>query len=321
MSKKSKKTIIIAAVAVVCLCIIGAIGSSLTRSLSSSGRYDEPFDSGRYDSALEVERSSLSGDDYGMAKSASNGAEESADYIFPEAKENQKLIYTGYINIGTDSIKKTYKNILSNMNTYGAFFEAVDESSNYKSMTIRVPQDKFMEFYDALSEVGGTITSSNVNVTDATKRYADNQKRIDILETEYSELKEIMEKAKNVEDLLAVRDKMKEVTIELESLKSSNETIDYDAEYATLTVNLSLNGSHDETAFGHKIKEAFSNGLYMLENVCVGLITMWWLILIIVAGIFVWKKKGSLKKKNKESKEITADENKGRSDNDTAGQI
>lgn len=224
---------------------------------------------------------------------ASNGDTVSVDKdsMFAETKDGQKLIYTGSVTIETDSIKKTYKKVTENMKEYGAFFESVNDSATYKSIDIRIPKKDYMKFYESLSEVDGTITSSSVNIQDSTKTYTDNEKRIEILQTEYDELKDLMTKANTVEEILSIRDRMSTVTYEIESLKGANNVIDYDAEYGSLNLTLSLNGSHEEASFWHQFKEAFSGGIYLFKKLILALTYLWWVILLAAYMIIASKKK------------------------------
>lgn len=223
--------------------------------------------------------------DYGEAKNSADG-----DTLFAKSQGEQKLIYSGSVSIGTDSIKKTSDKVAENMKKYDAFFESVNASSTYKTMIIRIPKKNYMAFYDSLSEVGGEITSSNIDITDSTKTYTDNAKRIEILQTEYDELKELMQKAETVEEVLSIRERMSTVTYEIESLKGSNETIDYDADYGKLSLTLNLNGSHDEASFGHRLKEAFSGGFHILKSIIIGLAYFWWAFLLAAYMIFATQK-------------------------------
>lgn len=231
------------------------------------------------------------GDTFTNEATAEKDVSVDNDSMFAESQGDQKLVYSGSVTIGTDSIKKSYEKVIENMKTYGAFFESVNESSGCKTMYIRVPQKNYMKFYESLSGVDGTITYSNVNIEDKTKTYKDNTKRMEILQTEYNELKELMEKANSVEEILTIKERMTNVTYEIETLKGANDTIDYDADYGSLSLTLQLNGSHDEASFWHQIKEAFSGGFHLLKQLVLMAVYMWWAILIAAYIIYASNKK------------------------------
>lgn len=284
----------IGAAIAVALIVLASIGSSVTGSYGGSGEmynksvedYGDTFTT----SSVEEDSGAVNGNGAVYDEDASSDSARS-ESLFAEDRKGQKLVYTGDVTIGTDSIKKSYKKLTEKMEEYDAFFESVDESSSYKTMSIRVPKKDYMRFYESLSELDGTITSSNVNIQDKTKTYSDNEKRIDILQTEYNELKELMEKADTVEEILSIRDRMSQVTYDIELLKGSNDTIDYDSEYGRLELTLTLNGSHDEASFWHQLKEAFSSGIYLLKSLILGLVSIWWLILLAGYGVFAYRKR------------------------------
>lgn len=293
MDKKRKLQSIAAVVIALVLFFAGIATEKISSEQRSSASKNYEYDS----------VSDSAGDTYVLESDES--AEESAE-LYTKGAENQKIVYTGTVEIGTDSIDKSYKKVTETMKEHEATFESVSDSSTSKTMVIRVPKDKFISMYESLSEVGGNITYSNVSMTDMTKTYTDNARRLDILQTEYKELKELMGTAKTVQDILSIKDRMTELTYEMEQLKGSNDDIDYDSNFSRLEVTLHLAGGSSPVSFGYQIKEAFIDGINMIKNLFLLLVELWWVILIGV-GIFVFIKKRHKKGKNAISKAVTGD--------------
>ena len=290
---KTKK-IIYSVLAVVLVFVLIFIGILIGQH-NSYGSYND-YDS--YDSYnTKSVNAEYAGEDYGdtfAVEEAANG--DSSGSLFARSEEKQKLVYTGDVTIGTENINKSYKKITEKMQEFGATFESVNESASYKTMVIRVPKDKFMDMYESLSEVDGSITYSNVSISDMTKVYTDNERRLDILKTEYDELKDLMKDANKVDDILAIRDRLTDLTYEIESLKGSNDTIDYDANFSRLEVTLHLTGSASPVSFWYQIKEAFSNSIQAIKALFLFIIELWWVILAGLGIFFFVRKKVSQSK-------------------------
>ena len=214
--------------------------------------------------------------------------------------EEQKLIYNGDVTIGTEDIGKSYKEVTEKIKSFDAKIESLNESSNSKYISIRVPKKNFFKFYNSLSDITGSITSSNMSAEDMTKEYKDNERRIDVLQTEYNELKELMKSAKNVKEVLQIKDRMSELTYEMEGLKGNNDVIDYDSKYSTLNLTLQKVGtiSVESVPFGTELKQAFLRSIEGIKSLILGLVTIWWVIALIAGGVWFGFRKFRKEKKN-----------------------
>lgn len=220
-------------------------------------------------------------------------AEESISEDMFDNSSNEKLVYSGDVSISVEKLDESYSQAQELMKTHNAFIENLSQYETSIYLTIRIPKNDFLNFYNALSSISGTITDSNISVENYTKYYRDNERRIDILKTEYDELKELMQEADNVEDILAIKDRLSYLTYDLENLTSQNNEIDYDVDYATLNLRLRKIGNNiiEDTPFGIQLKDAFKNSIKIFKNLILGLVNIWWVVVIPVAIFVVYKRK------------------------------
>ncbi|MBP5662506.1 MAG: DUF4349 domain-containing protein [Clostridia bacterium] len=196
---------------------------------------------------------------------------------FPLAEKDDpdaKIVWTGSVQMQTTDWSKTVDDLSQVFAQYGAEVISAEENSGasyyYGSRAnakravyeLRVPSETFAEFFDAFSDVNGSVTSAQKSREDMTRAYNDNALKIALLETEYNELKALMEKAGSVEEILAIRDRMTGVLYELESLNKANNQIDYDASWSRVTLTLQevIVYSEVDADFGQRVKVAFING-------------------------------------------------------------
>ena len=241
------------------------------------------------------------GEEYIENKSLSEDSKSGHNFVSAE-DENQKLVYSGNVEIRSENVDKTYDELIKLMNKYDGKIENLSQYNSSITIDIRILKDNFMKLYNELNDVPGDITSSDLNIDDKTKQYSDNSRRIDVLKTEYDELKDLMKEAQNLEEILELKDRLTELSYEIESYEQSNATIDYDAKYSTLTIRITKysSGSFESIPFGQQIKEAFHDSIEFIKAFIIFLVTIWFFIFLIL--LFIFRKKiKKLFKRNKKN--------------------
>lgn len=252
------------------------------------------------------------GDDYGMYDEAEVNEESkssSSDFVSAE-DENQKLVYSGNVSIYTDDIYKTYEELLKKMKEFEGKLEYINEYTDSKEISIRVKKDNFMKLYESLNDIKGDITNASLSVDDMTKEYVNNSRKIDALQAEYDDLKDLMKKAENVEEILTIKDRLYELQYQLDSLEQSNNDIDYDAEYSILHIYIEKANSSIgyKVPYYKQIKEAFNDSIEIIKDFILFLIRIWWLILAVL--VIIYRKKIFKKLKNNKDFDLSKKENK-----------
>ena len=294
---KKRYIILISIVSIVILLIAGGI----TANLHNSSAYKETSDSYEKDYYTSMNSIGMRTGDAEIEFSENYETEETLDNEFiSKTDDNQKLIYTGDVSISSENIDKTYQELVSYMNKNNGKIESMSKSASTKKIIMRIPSENFLKMYDSLENLYGEISDSSMDVKDKTKEYTETAKKIEILETEYNELKEMMEQSNDVQDLLAVKDRMVNVTYELEFLKSRNETIDYDANYSILSVWISSSKYEEPEveSFGTQFKNSLRASIYGLKLFILFLVRIWWIIIILITIIIFIIKRARHKKKN-----------------------
>lgn len=233
--------------------------------------------------------------------------------------------------VETTDFDKDYQSIESLVAKYGGFFESStidrefpnesDDSIRILNSTIKIPNDKSDEFRDELEGHGKILSSSN-HINDFTKSYTDTSIRLKSKETELDKLNELLEKAENLEDVMAIQARILDVQAEIDQIKAAISDMDSRVYYDTY--NLYLREVYDYKTvanrspdFAGRISQAFGDSIHIFINffqdLIIALITLWPLLLIaILIIIFVkYRKKKKVEKINdsevysKESKVIS----------------
>lgn len=259
-------------------------------------------------------------------------AEESGEGVTSETgldaqtASGRKLIRTVYLSLQTTEFDSVLSNLASKTTELGGYIENSSVSGNsyyyqstrYASYTIRIPSAKLDQFVEVVKELGN-VTHKNESVEDVTLRYVDVESRKKALETEQERLMELLSNAENMEDLLAIEDKLSEVRYELENYGSQLRMLDNQIDYSTVNVDIDEVDRVTETGekgFFEEIKDRFGDSLYVvgrgIRSFTIGFIgslpiILVWAVIIVVIVIIV---RSIFKKRNKKKEKKTVEETK-----------
>lgn len=119
------------------------------------------------------------------------------------------------------------------------------ESSRGDHMVLRIPARGLRPLLWQLDSIG-QVVSRDFWSEDVTGEYVDLQTRITVLEKTRDQLLELLQRAENVKDALAVRERLDELTLQLERARGRMRKLSQLLAYSRLELQLSLatNNSH-----------------------------------------------------------------------------
>lgn len=213
------------------------------------------------------------------AMAVSSSAESQDNY---EENSGEKIIRSGSVNIQTVKYEKS-KNQLqalwqeyqcqingeSESNDDWNWYEPVNDSgtvSGNENRTYRVdlgvPAEKLDAFIAKLDSIDGHVMTKNITANNVTRTYSQNEDKITALEEEQEALLALMSKTDNVSDLVTIQQELANVRAQLMDLNNSNDQIDHEVQYSTLTVSLDEVAVYDDTeemTLGEKVLNAFKS--------------------------------------------------------------
>lgn len=198
------------------------------------------------DMAMEMAPENAAGDMYygdAMDMDTELKTESSVSNALPA---DRKLIRTIGIDAETEDLTALQDSLTSQIGALGGYVEAKNlrNGSHYGgyvrrtlSMTVRIPADKVDSFVNQVAEKTNVVSSVET-VDDVTLQYVDTESHVKALETEQERLLELLEQAKDLEDILKIEDRLTSVRYELERYASYLRTLENKVTYAT--VNLTI---------------------------------------------------------------------------------
>lgn len=277
-----------ACLAIVALFGAGAAALSTIRMGSSKGSaasYDTAAatDSGaggiyngeeyKENASMEMEAAEAPAEDYAASEEAA--AEEGASSEISDSaamKTGQKLIYTIHMEVETTEYDTLMADVRAKVDTLGGYIENSEISGNAERnnrsacLTIRIPAEKRNELTETV-KTKANVTYSSESARDVALEYVDTQSRIDSLRTEQKTLMELLEKAEDIDTVLAIQNQLTEVRYELQSYESRLKVMENQVTYSTFYINIyevQRVTVPEESSFFTKLKERFVNSLYAL---------------------------------------------------------
>ena len=208
---------------------------------------------------------------YVESGSAGKYVEDSTSSGANNGDYKEKIIKNVSIAAQTKEYEKAIDGILSALAQYGGYEESLSSSgkSFYSNdyytrtarMTLRVPSENLDKF---LGEVGSLINVTNQSSSQAnvTSQYYDTKARLEVLESERLAYEEMLKMAKDVYEVLEIKDRLYKTIEEIEANKTQLNVYDNKVSFSTVTINLDEVREYVEVptakiTFGERIANSF----------------------------------------------------------------
>jgi len=220
----------------------------------------------------------------------------------------RKLIKNGSLNFQTNDIDKTDAFIKSAVKKFDAYIsndeKYSNESNNGSDLTIRVPAAKYdsLMIYIIDNADIKRLDKKSTNVEDVTEDYIDIQTSLKIKKASEAKLIILLNKAKDLKDLLAVQKQLTDLQADIESIEGRMKYLNDRVNYSTLTVSFYKNAVKSNTFFGD-FWDALKNGWQVFLQGITFIANLWVIILVSVFLVMGFKsyRRGKKNAKNKQN--------------------
>ena len=233
--------------------------------------------------------------DNGWAEAAMDAADTADGADFSAVRRNAKLILNADLSLETQDFEKSAADIEKMTAEAGGYIESSgtygDTGSRSANYTLRVPQEKFEQFYAQLGEKMHVVSRSRSSEA-VTEQYPDIATRLATLQTKHERLLSLLEKADKMEDIIALENALADCEYEIDSLTGSKRRYDDLVGFSTFYINLrevqTLTATADGTGFGAQLTQAAKTGARGLADVVrgtiLGVVMFWPAVILVIAG-------------------------------------
>nr|WP_298477212.1 DUF4349 domain-containing protein [uncultured Oribacterium sp.] len=234
--------------------------------------------------------------------------------------DGEKKIRTVNLSLELKSMEKVQKQIREQVKTEGGYIESEEFNaktgygdSDYLHLSVRIPKDKVDHFLEFLSGEG-RILSKSESLEDVRLQYHDAESHIKALEKEQERVLALMDKAENVDQLIALESRLTDIRYQLEYYHTEINDYDNKVDYSTVNLDLLERGSESlgegQYSFSERVRDGFVQNIhgilyFFMNAVFFILVYMPQIILGIgfVLVLILWHKMRKKKKADRENKE------------------
>lgn len=175
-----------------------------------------------------------------------DGAEQPASSEGPGGQDGnfapieQRIVKTGEITLEVDNVAETLGRVramVAELNGYvgGSQAGTLEESA---TLTVRIPAPAFDTALARLHELDAEVVAEATREQDVTNQVVDVAARIDNLQASEASYRELVARAEEIEDILAVQSRLDAVRGEIEQLQAQLDALEGQASLSTLTITL-----------------------------------------------------------------------------------
>jgi hypothetical protein len=231
-----------------------------------SGMGAPPFDSNGAPPGLgSLDTESYPESEKSVIQDRVNGGEE---FRSREASFTRKIIQRGRIHIEVEKFDEVYEKTMNIIGTEQGFVqhsevyynflnrERPEESLKSAYMELRIPNSEFLKVFSQLKDLG-VVVEENISGQDITEVYIDTESQVQNLTIQEERLRDILQKADAVEDLLKIENELNRVRSQINSLTTA--LSQYDKLVDMSTINLQITQVTGERARIQSVKEGVWN--------------------------------------------------------------
>lgn len=285
------------------------VQSNATAAIASDELYESEGDWGEMEDAMPAE-----------APAAENGTTENMEN---SVASNRKLIKRVNMTAETQDFDTLVARIDQKVKALGGYMEDssvygnsyAQEGMRSANFTARVPADRMDELVVAVSDASN-VTSKSESATDVTLNYVDTKSRKEALQVEYERLMALLDKAEDIDTIVALETRLTNVRYEIQNLESTLRTYDNLVDFATVHISVEEVKVYTEEVTKPKtgwerMSEGFLRSIwniaYDLENFAIGFVIRIPYLIVwgIIIGVIFLIVRGIIKSRRKKKEKRT----------------
>ncbi len=218
---------------------------------------------------------------------------------------DKKIIKTAALKLEVKDFKNYNNNIYKIVKQFGGYIAQEEQNTSEEQLltviTIKVPVEQFENMMNQLPDSDSKIVERKITTEDVTSEVVDTKSRLEAKKEMRIKYLEFLEQSKNMEEVLQVQNEINSIQEEIESAAGRVQFLSHQASYSTISLTFfqplaGYNPTEKEPSFLTRISHAFKTGASWVTDLFVAIISIWPILLIIIAVYFGVKKFNPTKK-------------------------
>lgn len=193
--------------------------------------------------------------------------------------EDRKLIRTIRLEIrvpSSDLLGNTVESLKGLTDNSGGYVtnNDIDYGSNYAGgeIVVRIPKDNADSFMNQVEASGLNVISLSDSSEDVTLEYSDVSTALEVQKINREKYLEYLEQARDVNEILAIEDRLSDVVTQIEQYQSRLLLLDNQIDYTRVSIRISCTTSKSRDSLGERVKQRFGEiGSRFIETLLDGL--------------------------------------------------
>jgi hypothetical protein len=290
-----KSTALIAVAASLCF----ACNSNSDLQTESTNKKDVAYLAPNLDSSVDYKIA----DTINEPPQVSNPGNTNQSSILPKPIDwDKKIVKNASLNAEVKDYKTFSQQLNEKVKKYGGYVSQEEQSqSEYQvqsSVVIKVPVDQFENAINDLTKDVTTLNEKHISSDDVTTQLVDGKSRLEAKKQVRFRYLDLLKQAKNMGEILTVQKEINDIQEEIELVNGRINTLSHESAMSTIhftffqVLNASAKAAGQKApVFLDKVKTAFGNGWYWIEEIFVGIVSIWPLFTIIILGIWFFRRK------------------------------
>lgn len=222
-------------------------------------------------------------------------------------KNDKKIIKNGVMRIKSNTFHESKKRIDQTIKALKGYYENEELDKNDSriqySLIIRLPSKNFEQLVKGIEDGKDEIIFKKINVNDVTEEFLDIQTRLENKRKYLQRYKELLAKAKNVNEILSIEENIRQLMEEIESkegrLKYLNDQVDLSTLRITLFKEYPVKIDKPvDNPFSSRAGNSLGKGWNSVINFLLWTVSKWPIILLL--GLLFWIGRRRWKKRKTE---------------------
>lgn len=212
---------------------------------------------------------------------------------------DKKIIKNASLTVEVKDYKAYSNNLISLVKKFGGYVANEQETQSEERLEnrvkIKVPVAQFQDLMTALNNSSDKVDNKQISSEDVTTEVVDTKSRIEAKKKIRQRYLDFLSQAKTMQDILSIQREINGIQEEIEMAEGRVDYLTHFSAYSSIELYYfqQLKAPSEESAptFSTKVSTAFKGGWEVLKELFVVVITVWPLWIIILAGIFFYKKR------------------------------
>lgn len=202
------------------------------------------------------------------------------------------LVYTANLRGKVENLDNFESKILELVKKSGGYISLIERYNDDEIfITLKVPKINFQSDLNNLKKLFISIENERIQIEDISQQYIDLEARLKSKKESEKRYLTLLQKASSVKDILEIEQALRQIREEIESYEANLRYYNNSIQYSTINVNayiqkIKISGENFWTRFVKSI----STGFNYLVSTILFIISLWPLIIIVIAVIFIIKK-------------------------------